>query len=150
MSMTHNSTADAAFLFWLSVGMARHHAAGLVAQEFAESGYDPKAVGDHHQAFGLFQVHGARAAAIKHGCGIDLTTLPPQAKQLQAAWYELSIGGEKRALKMIKATLTAYNAGHDACRYWERPANKADWAKRGNYAVALLADFNARKIGVMA
>jgi hypothetical protein len=144
--MSHNPLAETSFLFWLSKGLPRHQACGLVAQEQAESGYNPKAVGDNHHAFGLFQEHSDRCDAIKRHTGIDILQLPPHEDQLKAAWWELN-NTERHALDMIRKSGSAYEAGSNAARYWERPASHNDWDKRGKIAEALLADFNARKVG---
>jgi hypothetical protein len=41
---------------------------------------------------------------------------------------------EKTAGAKIKAAATAFDAGHDAARFWERPASTAQYAKRGSTA----------------
>lgn len=138
--------ADESFLFWLSVGLSRVHAVGLVAQEFGESRSNINANGDMKHAFGLFQHHRDRIAAIKIGCGIDLTTFPPHLEQLKAAWWELQ-HTEKNALKHLQLAQTAYMAGYNATRYWERPGNMVDWDTRGKVADLLLKSFNERHVG---
>lgn len=133
------------FLYWISVGMTRACAAGMCAQEYAESTSNAKIIGDHGHAFGLFQYHKDRADAIKKGCGIDICALPPHSDQLRGAWWELQ-HVEKKACAHIMAATTAYQAGHDAARYWERPAAKSDWDKRGHIAEMFLAEFDKRKV----
>ena len=133
------------YRFWLDAGLSPAQAAGLLAQCDAESSLNPKAVGDHDQAFGLFQWHGARAAAIKRGCGIDLTTLPPLADQLKAALWELE-HPEHGALIQIKAAKTAYDAGHAAARFWERPASTLQYARRGDKAEAWAVYFSKHQV----
>ncbi len=140
-STAYNAAAATIYQFWLGAKLphgqkfAPCHAAGLLAQADAESSLNPQAVGDHDKAFGLFQWHGARAAAIRSGCGIDLTTLPPLADQLEAALWELTVP-EHHALQMILATTTAYDAGYAAARFWERPGSTLQYAKRGDKAEA--------------
>ncbi len=127
------AAAATIYSFWLSAGFSPAQAAGLLAQADAESSLNPQAVGDHDKAFGLFQWHGVRAAAIKRGFGIDVKTLPPIEDQLKAALWELN-HTEHGALMRIRMARTAYEAGHDACRYWERPGSTEQYAKRGDKA----------------
>ncbi len=124
------ATAVAIFKFWKAAGLADAQACGLLAQADAESSLNPEAVGDHDQAFGLDQWHSSRIEAIRNGCGVDLSKLPPLAEQLKAALWELQYT-EKAAFTQIKAAKTAYDAGYAACRFWERPASVAQYAKRG-------------------
>jgi hypothetical protein len=130
---TYNQEAATIYKFWLANGFTPAQACGLLAQADAESSLDPKAVGDHGQAFGIQQWHAARIDAIRDDCGVDLAKLPPLADQLKAALWELQ-HTEKNALAKIKSATTAYDAGHDAARYWERPASTAQYAKRGSTA----------------
>lgn len=126
-----NYYANAAtiYRFWLSAGLTPPQAAGLLAHADAESSLNPLAIGDRDQAFGLDQWHPSRVDAIRNGCGVDLTRRPPLADQLKAALWELQ-NTEKHAFLQIKATTTASDAGYAACRFWERPARVAQYAKR--------------------
>ena len=133
------------YQFWLKATGKPSAAAGLTAQAQGESSFNPAAIGDHDTAFGLQQWHGARAAAIKAGTGIDLTKLPPLADQLKAALWELK-GPEARAWRAIPAAATPYDAGYAACRFWERPASALDYAKRGHFAEQIAADFRANPV----
>ncbi|WP_158254797.1 phage tail tip lysozyme [Rhodoblastus sphagnicola] len=119
--------------FWIAVGLTLEQACGMLAQADAESSLDPKAVGDHGQAFGLNQWHESRVDAIRNGCGVDLRALPPLEDQLKAAHWELT-HTEKRAWTAIKQAKTAYDAGYAACRFWERPGAPGQYAKRGQKA----------------
>ena len=117
---TYNEQAATIYKFWLANGFSPAQACGLLAQADAESALDPKAVGDHGQAFGIDQWHASRVDAIRNGCGVDLSKLPPLADQLTAALWELN-HTEKSGGRQIKAATTAFDAGHDAARFWERP-----------------------------
>jgi Phage tail lysozyme len=129
------ATAATIYAFWLDAGFSPAQAAGLLAQADAESSLNPKAVGDHDKAFGLHQWHSERLALIKRGCGIDLKTLPPLADQLKAALWELE-HPENGALLRIRMAKTAYEAGYDAARFWERPGSTLQYQKRGDKAEA--------------
>ena len=118
--------------FMIKPGVKSCHALGLLTQADAESSLRALVVGDHGTAFGLFQEHEARVAAIKAGCGIDMHTasIPDQC---DGVWWELT-HTEKAALAHILAAKTAYDAAYAACRYFERPASTAQYAKRGDKA----------------
>lgn len=133
------------YKFWLANGFSPAQAAGLLTQADAESSLNPKAVGDHDTAFGLHQWHGARAAAIKAGCGVDVTKLPPLADQLKAALWELQ-HPEHAALAKIKAAKTAYDAGFAAARFWERPGSTLQYQKRGDEAEAWATYFSKHPV----
>ena len=130
---TYDQRAATIYQFWIANGFTPAQACGLLAQADAESALDPKAVGDHGQAFGLDQWHQARIDAIRNGCGVDLRALPTLEDQLNAALWELQ-HTEKMAAAKIRAATTAFDAGHDAARFWERPASTAQYAKRGSTA----------------
>lgn len=142
---TYYANAATIYKFWLDAGFTPAVAAGLLAQADAESSLNPLAVGDHDSAFGIDQWHPARVQAILTGCGVDLTKKPPLADQLKAALWELQ-HPEKGALAKIVAAKTAYDAGHDACRYWERPASTAQYAKRGDKAEAWAVYFSKHPV----
>ncbi len=138
--------------FWLDRGQTPIFASAMLAQADAESTLDPKAVGDHLEAFGLHQLHMDRIKLIRDGnetwagCGIDVSLLPPVAEQLAAVWWELN-HSEMHALKMIREARTAYDAGFAACAFYERPASSSQRAKRGNRAMFWASYFQQRAGG---
>jgi hypothetical protein len=136
------SNAAIIFEFFKSVGLLPEQAAGMLAQADAESSLDPKAVGDHGEASGLFQLHGIRADAIKAGCGIDIKALPDVLEQCKGVWFELQ-HSEKRALAKLREATLAYEAGFAACKFFERPGAPGQPEKRGNTAEKWLAHFQA-------
>jgi hypothetical protein len=142
---SYNQRATKIYKFWLANGFTPAQASGLLAQADAESSLDPKAIGDHGQALGLDQWHTSRVDAIRKGCGVDLSKLPPLEDQLKAALWELQ-HTEKPALARIKATTTAYDAGYDAARFWERPASTAQYAKRGSAAEKWAVQFGKHPV----
>ena len=141
---TYNASAAIIAKFWTGAGLTLPQACGLLAQADAESSLDPKAQGDKVRgkptAFGLDQWHPSRVAAIREGCGVDLSKLPPLADQLKAALWELQ-HTEHVAWTKIKATHTAFDAGYAAAKYWERPGAAAQYVKRGNRAEVWLMYF---------
>jgi hypothetical protein len=129
---TYYATAGQIYQFFLGKGLTSAQAAGILAQADAESTLRPAVVGDHGQAFGLFQLHPVRADAIHAATGIDVHAATVE-QQCEAVWWELH-NSEKKALAAILAAKTAYDAGHDACRFYERPGSTAQYAIRGNKA----------------
>ncbi|PPQ39880.1 phage tail tip lysozyme [Rhodoblastus acidophilus] len=142
---TYAASAAVILKFWRGAGLTFEQACGMLAQADAESSLDPKAVGDHGQAFGLQQWHGDRADAIKAGCGVDLRALPPLQDQLKAALWELT-HTEKRAWIAIQNARTAYDAGYAACRFWERPGSPIQYARRGQKAEAWVTYFRKNPV----
>lgn len=109
--------------FWESKGLTPAQAAGMAAQEIAESGGNPAARGDYVNgqatAIGLHQWHADRRAAILKGTGIDINTATA-AQQREAAFWELTKGQEQAAWRTIQGARTAAEAGRAATGY-ERP-----------------------------
>jgi len=140
----YDAKAAKIYQFWLGAGLSPAQACGLLAQADAESSLNETAVGDHVQAFGLDQWHVSRIDAIRNSCGINLRKLPPLAAQLQAALWELQ-HTERHAFLQIKVAQTAYDAGYAACRFWERPARTAQYAKRGALAEKWAAYFKVNQ-----
>ena len=130
---TYRANAATIVKIYLGKGLTMAQAIGVMTQFDAESSLSPKAIGDHGSAFGLAQMHPDRIAAIKKGCGIDLHALPPIADQCEAVWWELN-ASEHKALAALRAAKTAFDAGHDMCRFYERPASTAQYQIRGNKA----------------
>jgi hypothetical protein len=122
--------------YFIAKGFTPEQACAPVANASAESSLNPKALGDHGIAFGLFQLHTDRCELIRDGgqgykgCGIDLMTFPPIDKQLDAIWHELT-HSEHHALAMIKAAKTAYDAGYAMSKYYERPGAVGQAERRG-------------------
>jgi hypothetical protein len=116
--------------------------AGITAQAWGESAYEPSAVGDHDDAVGLWQMWPVRRDAIAKGIGITITPTTPLVSQCEAAWWELTEGAEQAALRAILATKTAYDAGVAACVAWMRPKAPDNRVARGNTATTLYARFN--------
>lgn len=129
-SVKQIQTARQIYEFWIGVGLTASQACGMLAQADAESSFNFKAVGDHGEAFGLHQMHTDRIKLINEGCGIDISKLPPVLDQLKGIWYELQ-HSEHGALKHIRATTNATDAGQVACKYYERPASAQEPLKRG-------------------
>ena len=116
-----------------TMGLNVAAACGVLANLYAESGFDPNAVGDNGTSYGICQWHDTstgvgRWTNLKNYCnsnGYNWQTLNGQLRFLQ---YELSGAeawtGTLSYLKSIANTANgAYDAGYYWCYYFERPAN---------------------------
>jgi len=119
--------------FFVKKGWAEEHAAGITASLQAESGFDPKAVGDKGKAVGIAQWHPDRQKAFKEWAGKDLknASLP---EQLEFVNYELVSGNEKRAGAKLRKAKTREESARAVTEFYERPA---DTVGAGNYRAGL-------------
>lgn len=130
--------ASAVMRYFERMGWTRNQAAGIAANIQAESGFNPRAVGDDGAARGIGQWHPARQAQFDAWArrnrlpGLDHAGL---MEQLRYYNYELrhSLAGRKLA-----ETQGAYAAGGVVSRYDERPADAAGQAAaRGALAMEI-------------
>ena len=120
--------------YFLQQGYTPNQVAGILANMSDESGFNPAAVGDNGQAYGLFQWHPARQREFRMLFGHDIqhSTI---AEQLAFAQWELT-HTEKAAGDKLRAARTSFTAGV-AVASDLRPAGGANTAiYRGNQAAA--------------
>lgn len=127
--------ANAARCFnkWKSLGVLNPFALGMTANAEAESSFRILIEGDYNTAFGIYQWHSDRVAAILAGCGIDVSKGPSIEQQVEAAWWELN-NTEKLAKQKISDAATAADAGTAACVFFERAGAPMAAARRGAMA----------------
>lgn len=121
-------------------------AAGIAANIYYESGYNPNAGGS---CYGLVQWTGARKSSMRRyasSLGYRSSSIKGQVAYLV---HELKTS-ERAAYSRIKATGNsasgAFRSGYAFCYYFERPANKvARSNQRGNYARRLYHSFGGAK-----
>ncbi|ACC71054.1 phage tail tape measure protein [Paraburkholderia phymatum] len=119
------------------MGWSKEQAAGLAANFWQESLFNPNAVGDNGHAYGIGQWHEDRQAEFKKLFGTDIrkSTLD---QQLQFADYELRRGNEQKAGRALMGASSAQDAGSIVSRLYERPADAAgEAARRGQMAAAI-------------
>lgn len=119
----------------VGMGWSPQQAAGIAANLWSESMFDPGAVGDGGDAYGIAQWHGDRQAAFKKLFGIDIRKSSLD-QQLQFVNYELRQGGEQAAGRALLGTSTAAQAGAVISRLYERPADADGEAARRSAAAA--------------
>lgn len=102
------------------MGWSHKAAAGIVANLFAESGFNPRAVGDHGAAYGLGQWHAARQLDFytKFGHDIKHSTLQEQEQFVN---YELH-HKYKTVGNALGDVDSAQRAGRLLSLYYEKPA----------------------------
>ena len=115
--------------------IGQNGALAAVVNAFCESSLTPKAIGDHDQAFGLWQLHPDRIALIVKGCGIDIQKLPPVADQCEAIWWELQ-NPEHHALSLIRSSVNSHDATQAWAQFYERPASKTEPIRRAGLAAS--------------
>lgn len=124
--------------FAQSKGLSHVAAAGLIANAFAESGLDPRAVGDNGKAHGLFQLHADRQATFRRLFGKSVLNASPYEQTAFAIW-ELS-NTEKAAGDRLRGARSAREAGGIVSQYFERPRDKQyEIGRRGAIAETIAA-----------
>lgn len=136
--MPVSGMAPAIMRFFERRGWTQQQAAGIAANIQAESGFNPRAVGDHGAAYGVGQWHPARQAAFDswarqnrlpglHSAGL--------MEQLRFYNYELRHSAAGRKLAGARS---AYQSGAIVSLFDERPADAAGQAAaRGALATRL-------------
>lgn len=129
--------------FFEGLGWTKEQAAGISANLSAESSFDPTAVGDSGEAYGVGQWHPDRQEAFRQWAGKDIRQSSLE-DQLRFVHYEMTQGAEKRAGDLLRAATSANSAGATVSKHYERPADReGEAAKRGALAERILA--NAQK-----
>lgn len=116
-----NTLMRESYDFWVAKGMSPEQASGLVANEHAESGCNPRSVWDSWEAKGIFQWHQDRRDAIQKKTGINIDTATHQ-EQLEACWWEMH-NVESKVLQPLMQASTASEAAQVFVELFERPAD---------------------------
>jgi Phage tail lysozyme len=105
----------------LAGGLAPHIVDGIMMNGHDESGFNPTALGDNGNAFGILQWNGPRMRALKEFAASQGGDAADPAIQARFTLYELN-GPEKAAYDRLQATTTAGEAGAAFVNHYERPA----------------------------
>ncbi|MBX4921002.1 phage tail tape measure protein [Rhizobium bangladeshense] len=139
------SGASLAWNFWKSKGLADHQVAGILGNISAESAFNPRAVGDSGNAFGLYQWND-RSPALMASIG-GRGNLGDELAQHRFAYSEL-MGSEGRAWNALKnapdvRSATAAFAGFERPQgfSWGNPEGAHNFVGRLNGAEEALAKF---------
>jgi hypothetical protein len=132
------NSANSAVDFYMSKGWSREQATGIAANLHAESGLNPRAVGDGGSAYGLAQWHPDRQRNFARWAGHDIRDSTLQ-EQMEFVHYELTQGNERLAGNALRNARTAREAGSTVSKMYERPGDiEGQAALRGSAADALL------------
>jgi hypothetical protein len=140
-----------AIAYFRSQGWSTEQAVGIAANLQHESQYNPRAVGDYGQAYGIAQWHPDRQAnfARLFGKSIKQSTFEEQLAFIQ---YELTRGGEQRAGNMLRNTTSAKDAAAIVSTEYERPKyTNREASRRGALAQSMMAGIpNASNMAIGA
>ena len=134
--------------FFAQKGLAPHQIAGIMGNIHAESAFNPLAVGDSGNAFGLFQWNDRRHSLFNSIGGKQ--NLGDVQKQLDFAWKELQTT-ESRAFQNLLAAkdvrgATAAFGGFERPQgfSWANPEGMHNWTGRLAAAEQAMQDFATR------
>ena len=146
LSVTGNSNETIIYNFLINeMELNSAAACGVLANIYAESSFNPNALGDKGSSYGICQWHNTRWTAMKNWCnanGYNWETLTGQLNYLK---FELSrnnsayLWNGKTIYNYLKSVSNdaqgAYDAGYYWCYYFEVPANRETKSvTRGNAA----------------
>lgn len=145
MAPRNENAIQTALAYFKSVGWTTAHAAGIVANLYAESGLRPDAVGDGGAAYGIAQWHPDRQRRFVWFANKDIhgSTLEEQLAFVHAELNQW----EKTAGDALRKCTTAAEAGACVSRMYERPADRdGEAAKRAELATSLAGEQPAAPI----
>lgn len=118
------TTPDAVFRSTLlSGGLPEHVVDGIMMNAHDESGFNPTAVGDNGNAFGMLQWNGPRKRALQEWSAANGLNPADPATQAKFTIYELQ-GPEASAGRALLSTSTPGEAGAVFVNQYERPAEE--------------------------
>jgi hypothetical protein len=141
------SSANLAMVLLQGQGWTKEQAAGIVANLQRESQFDPHAIGDKGQAYGLAQWHPDRQAEFAKWSGHDIRQ-STFGEQLKFITYELRKGKEQKAGLMLAKAKSAEEAGALLSKYYERPLNADTEASLRGMSAARLGGMSSGGITI--
>ena len=130
-------TAEDVVDFFMKKGRTKEQSIGIAANLQQESGFNPSAVGDKGQAFGLAQFHKDRQQNFKKLFGKDIKESTGQ-EQLEFIHHEMTKGTEQAAGRKLSKETTSAGAAASISKNFERPADReGEVFKRSQIAIAL-------------
>ncbi len=134
-----NDAAKATYNYFIHKGWSPEQASGIAANIHHESNFNPGAVGDNGQSYGLAQWNGDRRANFSKVMGkpIEQSTFQDQLDYLH---HELTQGNEKTAGDILRKANDPFTAGGLVSNLYERP-RKNQYASRGRTAQSFYNTF---------
>jgi len=117
-----SEAAAATIDFFRAKGWSEDQAKGIAANLEQESNFQPNAVGDGGNAYGMAQWHPDRQANFAKFSGKDIRQSTAN-EQLEFIHYELTRGTEKSAGQKLKMATSAPEAAGIVSQHYERPAD---------------------------
>lgn len=137
-------TADGVIDSLVKKGWTKEQAAGIAANLWAESKFDPKATGDGGKAYGVGQWHPDRQNDFKNLFKKDIRDSTLE-EQLMFLTYEMNQGKEQKAGDKLRKAKTAEEAAAIVSKDYERPADReGEAAKRAAAAKQIDSAYGAR------
>jgi hypothetical protein len=128
--------------YFQAKGLQPHQIAGIMGNISGESGFNPLAIGDNGNSFGLFQHNGVRGQGLLSSLG-GRSGLGNVQGQLDYVWKEL-MGSENGALQKLLASSNVSDATSAWMSAFERPSSGAmmsSWSSRLSSAEAAMSRF---------
>jgi hypothetical protein len=121
---TRDQIRDAMVQYFQGQGFSRAAAIGIATNAGAESGFDPRASGDHGNSVGLFQWGPERQRTYRSAFGKELKDASPEEQMAYANW-EMNSGPDaqaRRAGQKLRSENDPYESGVIFSGMFERPA----------------------------
>ncbi|WP_319496325.1 phage tail tip lysozyme [uncultured Cohaesibacter sp.] len=128
--------------YFQAKGLQPHQIAGIMGNISGESAFNPLAIGDNGNSFGLFQHNGVRGQGLLSSLG-GRSGLGNVQGQLDYVWKEL-MGSENGALQKLLASSNVSDATSAWMSAFERPSSGAmmsSWSTRLSSAEAAMSRF---------
>lgn len=122
--------------------LSPEQASGVVGNAFAESSFNPNAIGDNGTSIGMFQHRNERAAGLKQFAAAQDEDHNDPEIQVDYAMHEMQNGSEKRAWGALQNAKTPQEAS-TAMMHFERPAGYTPDNPMGGHNFAKRAGYSA-------
>ena len=139
-----SSVQSQVWSYFQAKGLQPHQIAGIMGNIAGESGFNPLAIGDGGNSFGLFQHNGVRANGLLAALG-GQSGLGNVQGQLDYVWQEL-MGSENGALQKLLGSTNVSDATSAWMSAFERPSSSAmmsSWSSRLASAEAAMSSFSS-------
>ena len=117
-TLTRDGKGVAKYL--MKLGYSKSIASGIAGNLYVESKYDPMAVGDNGQSFGLAQWHKSRWDALKEWSEKRGKPISDFKTQLDFIDWELK-NTENKASRLLNDTTNPHDSAFIFAKYYERP-----------------------------
>jgi hypothetical protein len=121
------------YSFLKNKGLSKANASGIVGNLYAESKFNPMAIGDNGNSFGVAQWHKDRWNNLKVFAFTTNQDFTKLNTQLEFLWWELN-NAETKAYNKLIQTYNPKDSAFVFAKYYERPLNinneRMDYAQK--------------------